>query len=199
MASEADNQLHRAVSKAPKMISHPRAVDDILQVFFEINYDYYLQWRVFRFTSPSRWTCIRRISEWFREHLDILLEFRRLVLLYPGVSVPIPYNFGELVRIEAIYGGRIDLDAKLLSEASDDHILPRRMKLGFNLLYDISYDHYLEIFRHAPADVMDTLNKRADVRLLPHWTTDQRFCTSACPHDQHSNKIAPYLFLAYQI
>ena len=84
MASEADTQLHPAVSKAPGMISHPRVVNDILQVFFEMNYDYFLKWCIFRLTSPSSWTSVQRIYEWFREHPDILLEFRQLVLLYPG-------------------------------------------------------------------------------------------------------------------
>jgi hypothetical protein len=85
MAAEADGQLHSAVSKAPRMISHPWAVNDILQVFFEMNYDYFLKGRIFRLTSPNSWTCIQRIYEWFREHPDILLKFRQPVLLYPGV------------------------------------------------------------------------------------------------------------------
>ncbi|KAF3403249.1 hypothetical protein DPV78_003750 [Talaromyces pinophilus] len=143
MAAEADDQLH------------PAAVNDILQGFFEMNYDYFLKGRIFRLTSPNTGAALPRGS--------------------------ILYNFDELVWIEAIYGGRIDLDAMLLSEASDDHILSRRMKPGFNLLYGISYAHYRDIFQDVPEDVIDTLNKRSNV--LIGLLTIYGFCTSACPHD----------------
>lgn len=147
MASEADNQLHPAVSKASRMISHPRAVNDILQVFFEMNYDYFLKWRIFRLTSSSSWTCIQRIYEWFREHPDIHLQFRQLVPLFPGVSVPITYSLDELVWIEVVYGGRSDLDAMLLSEASRMLIIViySRMSLKISLTpYGVSEFTYAQ-------------------------------------------------------
>jgi hypothetical protein len=68
----------------------------------------------------------------------------------------------------------------LLSEASDDHILSRRMKLCFNLVYSISYAHYRDIFQDVPEDVIDTLNKRSNVRHLPHWTTDNLWFLHFC-------------------
>lgn len=151
-------------------VSSPYDVNDLLQVFFEKNQKFFYDWIAFRLESSTDIGAIQRIYDWFKGKPDVLLEFRREVLLFPGVAVPIPYNFDELIWIEAIYGGRIELDVKLLSEVSGDETLSLRMKLGFKKLYGITFDEYLDEFKDAPADVIDILNKRANVTHMYHWT-----------------------------
>lgn len=50
----------------------------------------------------------------------LVLKFRLEVLCKPGNGVPKPSNFDEMLWIEAIYGGRAEIDAKSMSELSED-------------------------------------------------------------------------------
>lgn len=177
--SAQSNGVRSSNSETQKKVSDPRKVDNIIQIFFERHKQYYDVWQKFLLSTSrdSLWNSeVQRIYDWFQELPDLFLEFRREILLAPGTGVPVPSNFDEMIWIEAIYGGRVEIDAKILSQLPEDR--KRGMEAGFLLFYGISYPHYRDIFKHALVEVIDTPNKRATVSQLPHWTTDDEWFLS---------------------
>lgn len=145
--------LYSTNNGVSQKVSNPWKVDNIIQPFFEKHEQYYHDWQRFLLSTfrDGLWDSeIQRLCDWFQERPELFLEFRREILLQPGVGVPVPYNFDEMICIDAIYGGRVELDAKLLRGASNNLSLIRQMKLGFQLFYGISWSYYLDIFKHPP-------------------------------------------------
>jgi hypothetical protein len=167
--------LHSAKDGVSQKVFDPWKADDIIQIFFEKHEKYYHEWQRFLLSTyrDGLWHSeIQKIHDWFQERPEVFTEFRREILLQPEVDIPVPYNFDEMICIDAIYGGRVELDANLSRETSDDPCLIRHMELGFRLFYGLSWSYYLDVFKHAPTEVIDTLNKRATATQLARLTTE---------------------------
>ncbi|EED13269.1 hypothetical protein TSTA_057590 [Talaromyces stipitatus ATCC 10500] len=131
--NEAGYRLYLAACEDMHNVTREPDPNDLLHVWFEKHQDFRRQWRLTRLNPLPGRTEIERINNWFKTRPEIFLEFRKEVLLHPGANIPIPYDFGELVAIEAIYGGRIEIDVKVLMEMSDAALLCR-MEIGFEAL-----------------------------------------------------------------
>lgn len=74
------------------------------------------------------------------------------------------------IRHEFVHGGCIRADIQAIEGASiTDTIRSLRVLEGFQNCYGITVSHFKEVFQGAPPEVLDTLDKRMNLRKVRFW------------------------------